>query len=84
MKRWTTNAALDALYKPLALLIIAHIIFFILGLYYGEMVSILGITMLWPHLETSIWGWLGGMAGALIIYGLFYAYDLTHGIEDNH
>jgi len=77
MKRWTDNLFLDALYKTIVIWIVTHIIFWIIGYYGGGMMSILGFTMLWPYLGTSVWGWISGFVGMAIVYGLIYAYDVA-------
>lgn len=77
MKRWTNNLFLDALYKTVVLWLIIHVIFWIAGYYWGGSMSILGFTMLWPHLETSIWGWITGIVGMLVVFGGIYAYDAS-------
>ncbi|MDD2972249.1 MAG: hypothetical protein PHE02_09000 [Lachnospiraceae bacterium] len=78
MKRWSDNICLDALYKTVVIWLVLHVAFWVLGYFWGGTMSIFGFTMLWPHMETGIGGWIAGIVGALILYGAVYAYDASH------
>ena len=78
MKKWSDNIYLDAFYKTIVTWLALHVIFLVAGYFWGGTMSVFGFGMLWPHLETSIWGWITGIVGTFILYGIVYAYDMSH------